>query len=91
MAAYYPDHPTDEEKAAARGMIDALRLLYPCAHCRAQLVEDLKLLPVESALRSRSDFSVWMCEQHNLVNAALGERTGARELAGQTVIDSIDG
>ena len=73
MAAYYPEAPTNEEKAAARGLFEALRLLYPCTHCRAQLVIDMAALPIEPALASRRDLSIWVCRQHNLVNEALGE------------------
>lgn len=72
VAAYYPDHPTDEEKRAAKGLVEALRLLYPCSHCRAQLAVDLEKLPVDDALASRESFSLWMCKQHNFVNASLG-------------------
>lgn len=73
VAAYYPDHPTDEEKAAAKGLVEALRLLYPCSHCRTHLAVDLEKLPVDEALGSREALSLWMCKQHNFVNASLGK------------------
>jgi mitochondrial FAD-linked sulfhydryl oxidase len=75
LAAYYPEHPTDEEKNAVRGLVQALKLLYPCSHCRAQLVVDLEKLPVEPALASRKELSLWVCKQHNFVNESLGKKT----------------
>lgn len=74
LAAYYPEHPTEEEKSAVRGLVQALKLLYPCSHCRAQLVVDLEKLPVEPALASRTELSLWVCRQHNFVNASLGKK-----------------
>ena len=37
MAAYYPESPSREERAAAAGVIGSLALLYPCMHCRERL------------------------------------------------------
>lgn len=73
MAAYYPEKPSPAEKAAAAGLVQALQHLYPCVHCRAQLQIDLQELPPK--LDSREDFSVWMCELHNMVNESLGKST----------------
>jgi hypothetical protein len=71
VAAYYPDHPTAEEKDAARGLVAAIARLYPCRHCRAAFQADIADLPPK--LDSRAEFSLWMCKQHNRVNAALGK------------------
>jgi FAD-linked sulfhydryl oxidase len=71
IAAYYPDAPTEEDKAAAEGLVKALRLLYPCMHCRAQLEVDLQRIPPR--YENRKEFSLWMCEQHNAVNELLGK------------------
>lgn len=71
VAAYYPERPSEEDKAAALGLVAALRTLYPCVHCRAQLAVDLDRLP--PAVGSRAEFAGWVCAQHNLVNELLGK------------------
>jgi len=84
IAAYFPDQPTPQEKAAALGVIEGLRLLFPCSHCRAQLSVDLEKLPPEAG--SRAELSRWVCQQHNLVNEALGEDGGGAGPAGVCVL-----
>jgi hypothetical protein len=71
VAAYYPEHPAAEDMAAARGLIAAIARLYPCTHCRAVFAADVAALPPH--LASREAFSLWMCAQHNRVNASLGK------------------
>lgn len=71
VAAYYPETPTDEEKAAALGLINGLRVLYPCVHCRSQLAVDIERLPPR--VESRAEFATWVCRQHNFVNELLGK------------------
>ena len=70
-AAYYPERPSVEEKAAATGLVDALVRLYPCVHCRMRLIEDVAADPPD--VSSRAAFALWLCRQHNVVNEALGE------------------
>lgn len=76
VAAYYPEAPSAEERAAAAGLVAALRHLYPCTHCRAALAKDIEVNPPR--LGSRAEFVLWVCEQHNMVNEALGACQGAR-------------
>lgn len=71
MAAYYPKNPTDADKQAIRGFFNALQRLYPCRHCREQLVVDLARRPIRDG--SREELVLWVCEQHNLVNEMLGK------------------
>ena len=71
VAAYYPVAPSEEQRAAALGLVEALRVLYPCAHCRAQLALDLERLPPR--VGSRAELCEWVCQQHNLVNELLGK------------------
>lgn len=73
MAAYYPEHPADEDRTAAAGLVAALTRLYPCTHCRARLQGEVERNPPR--YNSRADFSLWMCEQHNAVNSELGKPT----------------
>jgi mitochondrial FAD-linked sulfhydryl oxidase len=71
MAAYYPESPSDEEKKSVAGLIKSLELLYPCSHCRQQFQIDIQTNPPR--LNSRTEFSMWLCEQHNLVNELIGK------------------
>lgn len=69
-AAYYPETPNTDEQEAARGLIRALSVLYPCVHCRAGLAADVAARPPN--VESRSAFSAWVCALHNNVSAELG-------------------
>lgn len=71
VAAYYPEVPTDADRAGAAALVTALRQLYPCTHCRAQLAVDLDSNPLRAG--SRGELVLWMCEQHNAVNELLGK------------------
>lgn len=66
MAAYYPERPTAADQDAMRAFLEGLARFYPCTHCRKAFQKDIRKLPPR--LGSREEFSVWMCEQHNLVN-----------------------
>ena len=71
-AAYYPEAAAPEDVAAARGLVAGLARLYPCEHCAA----DFRATTAETppALGGRAAFALWVCAQHNLVNAKLGKR-----------------
>jgi FAD-linked sulfhydryl oxidase len=71
LAAYYPEAPTEEERAAALGLVAALRLLYPCDHCRAAFAAALEEDPPDAS--SGRALAAWAWRQHNAVNAALGK------------------
>jgi len=71
LAAYYPLRPDAEDARAARGVLEGVARLYPCAHCRAAFAADLAARPPR--LGSRAELAAWLCEHHNLVNAALGK------------------
>lgn len=60
MAAYYPEKPSEEQRAAARNFIDSLSNLYACSHCAEHFREDLKESP--PCVESRASLSIWMCE-----------------------------
>lgn len=72
LAAYYPEKPTGEQAGAARSLMHAMGVLYPCSHCAA----DLRTALVEAPPRveSRSQFCIWMCEAHNRVNRIQGKQ-----------------
>ena len=71
MAAYYPEKPSPEKKAAVINFYDAFSKLYPCSHCADDLRQDLKTFNVKN--ESRASLSIWTCEMHNRVNEKLGK------------------
>mmetsp|Transcript_24488 Transcript_24488/g.79942 ORF Transcript_24488/g.79942 Transcript_24488/m.79942 type:complete len:161 (-) Transcript_24488:61-543(-) len=71
LAAYYPDSPTRSQQLHARMLFHALGELYPCRHCAEDLREGMVSRPPR--VGSREELSVWVCEQHNRVNEALGK------------------
>lgn len=70
-AAYFPDAPTPSESAAARALVDAVAILYPCAHCREGFAETCAAMPPD--VSSRRSFAAWLCAAHNAVNEKLGK------------------
>ncbi|QDZ20214.1 sulfhydryl oxidase [Chloropicon primus] len=71
VAAYYPARPTPRDAERAGDLVRGLAHLYPCAHCREDFAREVEAKPPR--LESRAAFSVWVCEQHNLVNDKLGK------------------
>jgi len=69
MAAWYPQRPTSDEQSKMKNFIEALSMFYPCTYCAEDFRENLKNNPVKT--ESREDLSLWLCEQHNLVNQKL--------------------
>lgn len=47
-----------------------MTILFPCPECRADFADAVGEHPPQCA--SRREFVLWMCQQHNLVNAKLG-------------------
>lgn len=45
MAAYYPDNPTEEDKQAMLGFINAIARFYPCTECRVELQKTVVDVP----------------------------------------------
>ncbi|KAA0172666.1 hypothetical protein FNF27_05890 [Cafeteria roenbergensis] len=79
MAAYYPERPSAEDKAAMAGFIRGLARFYPCSHCAEALRADVEAVPPR--LGSREEFAGWVCEQHNIVNESLGKPAFKCDLA----------
>jgi mitochondrial FAD-linked sulfhydryl oxidase len=79
IAAYYPDSPSTEDRTRAKQFVEAIGHFYPCTHCAEAFREDLKTTPPK--VESRADFSVWMCNMHNKVNAKLDKPTFPCDLA----------
>jgi FAD-linked sulfhydryl oxidase len=72
-AAYMPEEPTEAQKKAALGLVDALVELYPCGFCRKLFAEDVEKNPPN--VESGSAFALWLCERHNVVNELLEKPT----------------
>jgi len=70
-AAYFPDEPSEDEKKAAKDLIEALGVIYACKHCREHFSEHLKEHPPD--VSSRKSLSLWLCHTHNIVNEVVGK------------------
>jgi len=70
-AAYYPEHPTPNQRANMLSLIRALPVLYPCSHCASHLSDNMKDHPPN--VSGRVALSQWLCERHNDVNERLGK------------------
>ena len=60
--------------------MDILTRMYPCGECARHFREVVRQHP--PAVASRADFSLWMCEAHNIVNRQLGKPAFNCALAG---------
>jgi len=72
----YPVKPTNENKKYYRDFVYNLRYVLPCKHCRINLSNNLKKKPLLMChLSSRSAFSRYIYELHELVNKMLGKKS----------------
>uniref|UniRef100_M4B9B5 Sulfhydryl oxidase n=1 Tax=Hyaloperonospora arabidopsidis (strain Emoy2) TaxID=559515 RepID=M4B9B5_HYAAE len=69
MGIYYPEKPSPEYQAKAKSFIETLALMYPCVHCAEDFQKEVAKSPPR--VESRTTFSMWLCEQHNIVNRKL--------------------
>lgn len=69
IGIYYPDKPTPEYQAKAKAFVEALAVMYPCVHCSEDFQKEIAKFPPR--VESRTTFSMWLCEQHNIVNRKL--------------------
>lgn len=70
FAAGYPDHPTDEDKAALNDLFEGFKKLYPCEVCREHFNKMTNEYPLVNT--DRKSFSGYLCKIHNIVNARIG-------------------
>ena len=73
MSLSYPEKPTEAMKDAMGQVVKGFAMMYPCSHCREDFKDKIKEFPPK--LDSRTDFALWVCEQHNLVNEKLMKPT----------------
>ena len=79
LAAYFPDRPRAEEQAAAAHFMRAVGSLFPCSECAEDFRHEMDKSPPRT--ESRDELSMWVCEQHNLVNDKLGKPLFSCDLA----------
>ena len=72
MAAYYPETPSQQDKADMAGFIKSLARFYPCWYCAEHFSQYISATP--PLLDSNSDLSLWFCDAHNEVNQRLGKK-----------------
>ncbi|PON90568.1 ERV/ALR sulfhydryl oxidase domain containing protein [Trema orientale] len=71
LAARYPDNPTRQQKKDVKELIAILARMYPCKECADHFKRILSENPVQAG--SHTEFSLWLCQVHNVVNRSLGK------------------
>ena len=71
MAAWYPDEPTGQQRQRMANFMEALGDFYPCPWCADDFRTELHKSPPK--VETRTDLCLWLCDQHNRVNAKLGK------------------
>jgi len=74
MSFNYPVHPTEQQKKQYRKFILNLQYVLPCKHCRKNLKNNFKVLPLTmDVMKNRNSFSRYIYKLHELVNKMLGK------------------
>jgi hypothetical protein len=77
MSFNYPVHPTEKDKERYRSYVLNLKYVLPCGKCRKNLKENFKKLPLKmSHMESRSTFSRYIYDLHELINTMLCKKSG---------------
>lgn len=71
IADAFPEHPTQEDKNHAVQLFHHLAHLLPCNTCNQHLQQELQQFPVRCD--TGHEFSLYVWELHNRVNARLGK------------------
>lgn len=79
VALAYPDNPSYATKRAAKEFFLSLKELIPCPICRVHYTNNLKVMPIEPHLDTRTDLIEWTIKLHNSVNASNGKPSITRE------------
>uniref|UniRef100_A0A803NNR2 Sulfhydryl oxidase n=1 Tax=Cannabis sativa TaxID=3483 RepID=A0A803NNR2_CANSA len=69
LAARYPDNPTRQQKKDVKELMAILTRMYPCKDCADHFKKVLSENPVQAG--SHTEFSMWLCQVHNVVNRSL--------------------
>lgn len=77
MSFNYPVEPTCDQKKQYMEFVYSLKHVLPCGKCRKNLCKNLKKLPLKpSHMVSRSTFSKYVYDLHELVNTMLHKKSG---------------
>lgn len=73
----YPVNPTQEQKKQYMQFIIGLKYILPCKHCRINLKQNFKDLPLTLAhMKSRETFSFYIYQLHEKINVMLKKPSG---------------
>ena len=73
MAAYWPEKATESMQGNMSQFLKNFVKVYPCKVCADDFKGVMEQEPPEPFLKTRSDFTQWMCRSHNQVNQHLGK------------------
>jgi len=77
MSFNYPVRPSCNEKERYRNFVLNLKYVLPCGKCRKNLCNNFKKLPLQmSHMKSRSTFSKYIYDLHELINRMLNKKSG---------------
>lgn len=71
IAAYYSDHPSQQQQQDVNSFFNIFAKIYPCKECADDMRMDLQDEPPDTG--SRTALSQWLCRLHNKVNNKLGK------------------
>ncbi len=76
MSFNYPVEPSASDKKHYKDFIVNLQYVLPCKYCRMNLTKNLKQLPItEEVMKTRSSFSRYVYDLHELINTLLNKRS----------------
>ena len=77
MSFNYPVKPKCYEKERYRNFVLSLKYVLPCGKCRKNLCNNFQKLPLKiSHMSSRSSFSKYIYDLHELINTMLNKKSG---------------
>jgi hypothetical protein len=72
----YPVQPSQKDKKRYKGFLENLQFVLPCRHCRENLKENLKCLPMtQEVLKNRDSFSRYVYDLHEHINKMLNKKS----------------
>jgi hypothetical protein len=76
MSFNYPTKPTADTKKYYKDFILSLKNILPCRHCRDNLSENFKKLPITTKdMKNRETFSRYVYNLHELINKMLNKKS----------------
>ena len=79
MSFNYPVNPTAQDKNHYKDFILNLQNVLPCGHCRTNLKNNMKALPLQQChMKNRATYSRYVYALHEAVNKMLGKKSGLK-------------